>query len=272
MDERAYYELPLLTDLAMGTGVRVVRDLPYAAEGEDGPRLDLYLPAGEAGAEGFPLLIFLHGGPITAGEGRPWPKEWRVFEEYGRIAAGMGMAAAVPNVRFLGYEGLAGALGDVLQAIAFLEAEGEGYGLDLERAAVWAFSGAGMLLRPLLEVGPLPGLRAVVAFYPLLDVTHVETALEVFSEEELIAFSPLSVVESMRPQVGLFVARAGRDGPGLNRAVDSFVQRVLFSNRPLELHNVPGAGHGFDMFDDSVGTRATVGHGFRFVAARLFVA
>jgi acetyl esterase/lipase len=270
MTKMPYYERPLLTDLPAATAVSSLLDLPYTAD-NDSPRLDLYLPMQPPGGDGYPLIIFLHGGPISPGGEQPWPKEWRVFQEYGRVAAGLGLAAAVVNHRYLGYESLPLAISDVLQAVQHLEAASETHNLDLDRIALWAFSGAGMLLRPFLEEGAAPGLRALVAFYPICDLTHLEDARAVFNQDELIALSPLGVIETMRPHLSLFIARAGRDRPGLNRSIDSFVQQSLYYNRPLELHNIPGAEHGFDMFNDIPGTRATVAHAFRFITTRLLM-
>ena len=109
----------------------------------------------------------------------------------------------------------------------------------------------------------------LVAFYPLLDLTHIPQAADVFSDDELMALSPLAQIDSMPKLLPLFFARAGLDRPGLNRALDTFVKQALYHNLDLELRNLPRATHGFDMFDDSAEVQETIKRGFEFVKKEL---
>ena len=59
------------------------------------------------------------------------------------------------------------------------------------------------------------------------------------------------ISKQYQPALPLFLARAGLDRPGLNRALDTFVKQALYHNLDLEVRNLPQAGHGFDMFEDS---------------------
>jgi acetyl esterase/lipase len=174
----------------------------------------------------------------------------------------------VLNHRYIGYEGLVQAAADVQQAIRFLAANGANLGINSANFAVWAFSGAGMLLSPLLD-GGTAGLRCVVAFYPMLDLTHVRQASEVYDEQQLIALSPLAHMETMPGTLPLFLARAGLDLPGLNRALDTFVKQALYHNMDLEVRNLPRAGHGFDLLEETPAARETIAHGIEFVRSNL---
>lgn len=264
---RPFYELPLSYP-AGGGEVRVLRDIAYVAEEDSAARLDIYLPAGEAPGSGYAPLLFLHGGPLPLPGERPWPKEWRVFQDYGRLAAQNGLAGVVINHRYTGYEGLLQARADVQQALNFLAGRGSEYGLNDKKLAVWAFSGAGMLLAELLQDG-IYAPDCVIAFYPMLDLTHIPQAVEVYGEEQLMALSPLSQIDRMPQGLPMFFARAGLDRPGLNRALDTFVKQALYHNLDLELRNLPRAAHSFDMFDGSDEVQDTIARGFEFVKFKL---
>ena len=157
---------------------------------------------------------------------------------------------------------------DAGQAVTFLAEQAEKFDLNRDKLALWAFSGAGMLLRPFLS-GEYTALRGLVAFYPLLDLTHIPQAADVYSDDELIALSPLSVVDRVETALPLYVVRAGRDRPGLNRALDTFIKQALYHNLNLETRNLPQAGHGFDMLEDSAAGRMAIARGFEFAAANL---
>jgi len=266
-EKRPFYELPLGYPTEDLPEPDVLRDIAYAGDDETSPRLDIYRPRTAPPDSGFPLLIFLHGGPQLPGPGRPWPKDWRVFQDYGRLAAANGIAAAIPNHRYSSYEMLPLALQDSQTAVRFLIDESVQFGLDSDRLAVWAFSGAGMLLSPYLS-GELPGLRALAAFYPMLDLTHIEQATAAHSEQQLIALSPLSHIETLAPALPILLARAGLDRPGLNRALDTFVKQALYHNLNLEVHNLPQAGHGFDFVEqNNTAVRETIKRGMDFVSS-----
>ena len=267
--QQPFYERPLCLPVGETPGITIQRDIPYLDEDGDGDtRLDIYLPAGDTPAVGYPYLLFVPGGPVPQGSERPSPKEWRVFQDYGRLAAANGLAGVVINHRYTSYEALMLAVGDVLQARQFLAQQGSTFGLDGQRFALWAFSGAGMLISPFLR-GDVPGLQAILAFYPMLDLTHVPKALEAYSEEQLITLSPLSHIETMPRLLPVYLARAGLDRPGLNRALDTFVKQALYHNTSLELRNLPESGHGFDMLESSAEAAAAVQRGLDFVKEHL---
>jgi len=263
-ENRTFYELPLSYPTVEDGDIQVLRDIPYVGVDDPGARLDLFLPAAEAPQDGYIPLLFIHGGPLPASGERPWPKEWRVFQDYGRLAAANGMAGVVINHRYSGYEGLVQAMADVQSALLFLANKGETYHLDQEKRATWLFSGAGMLLNALLA-DDVPALDCLVAFYPLLDLIHIPQAADIYSDDELMALSPLSQIDRMPSQLPMLFARAGLDRPGLNRALDTFVKQALYHNLDLELHNLPQAAHGFDMFDDSAAVQDIIERGIEFV-------
>ena len=266
--KRPFYEFPLSYAVDDSLEIQVQRNIPYLEEDDPVARMDIYLPPGEIPSGGWAPVLFLHGGPLAASGERPWPKEWRVFQDYGILAAANGIAGVVINHRYIGYEGLVQAMADVQQAQHFLVDRGAGFGLNGQNIAVWAFSGAGMLLSALLRE-EMNTPSCLVAFYPMLDLTHIPQAADVYSDEELIALSPLSHIETIPASLPMYLARAGRDRPGLNRALDTFVKQALYHNLDLEMRNLPQATHGFDMLEETAAAQETIQHGIDFVKYQL---
>ena len=126
---------------------QVQRDIPYLEEADPAALMDIYLPDGAVPDDGHPLVLFLHGGPLPPMDERPWPKEWRIFQDYGRLAAAKGLAAVVINHRYVGYEGLVQAMSDVQQAQRFLAEKGAEYSVDAGRIARLGFFRSGHVIK-----------------------------------------------------------------------------------------------------------------------------
>ncbi len=267
-EKRPFYERPLNYP-PLSADVVVHKDIAYLGAADPIAGMDIYQPAGGTPGGGRGAVLFLHGGPLPAAGGPrhsvPWPKAWQVFQDYGKLAAANRLAGVVINHRYIGYEGLVQAISDVQTAVQFLSERGAEYGIDGGRVAVWLFSGAGMLLNPFLELE----IAALTAFYPLLDLTHVPQAAEVFTDDELIALSPLSNIDRMKGALPIYVVRAGRDRPGLNRALDTFVKQAFYHNLSLEVRNLPAAGHGFDMLEESAAGEGAIRRGVEFMKENL---
>ena len=66
-------------------------------------------------------------------------------------------------------------------------------------------------------------------------------------------------VADLRPDLPLFVARAGQDEfPHLNETLDRFLAHVLARNLPITFVNHPTAPHAFDLVDDTETSREIV--------------
>ncbi len=72
-------------------------------------------------------------------------------------------------------------------------------------------------------------------------------------------FSPINRLRRARFTVPpLFIARAGREEPGLNAAVDTFIQVAVDRKATLDFSNHPDGQHGFDVLDDNARTREII--------------
>jgi dienelactone hydrolase len=196
---------------------------------------DIYRPADREGS--LPAVIFVHG-PAPAGRR---PRESPFFAGYGRLLAGRGLAAVVPDVRYQGldnwppntmwpphvhWEGTAKGLAAVVDRIR------EQPGIDSGRTAIWAFSGGGMLTGSWLAESPA-WLQCLALTYPVLaDQTPDSTTP-----------APSDLVRPGRP---IALTRVGRERPEIQATVDRFLAHAEQVGASVEVIDVLEAGHGFD--------------------------
>lgn len=238
--------------------VEVHGDLTYGT-GENPRLLDLLCSPDQA-RRPLPVVLFIHGG-VPPGV---LPKDWGVFTSWGRLIAASGLAAVTFNHSLsfpYSEESLESGANDIDQVIAWVREHAPRFNLDAGRVALVAFSAGGPLLsRPLRE--PPECIRCVAGIYPYLG-----NPLGTASAEK---FSALTALASPSPKMPpIFLARAGRDMPMLNAAIDEFVKQALSINANIELHNHPGGEHGFDILNDDATSREIIRRAVDFVTLHL---
>jgi dienelactone hydrolase len=226
-----------------------------AGGGPEAPRVTIYRP--RSGAR-HPVLAFVPGGPVPAPAN---PSEWGIFTSYGRAAAAQGFLGVVVSHRFHEPGDVGPASARLDAALAWLTTNAAGLDADADHLAVWGFSGAGSLLAPMIRRPPR-GLCALVLFYAGLDVGS-DTLERDPSARRWSAVAAMEEVDSW--SIPLVVARAGRDAPELNAAIDRFVARALERAAPLDLLTHPAGRHGFDLFDDDDRSRDIIARAFQIV-------
>ncbi|TDQ05837.1 hypothetical protein [Labedaea rhizosphaerae] len=200
-------ELPFVLD--------VPADGVHRTEFEHG---DLYLP--EPNAEPRPTIVFVPGP--TPGDARGWP----VYVGYGRLAVHHGVHAVVAK---LGYERMdqAAQVADRLPGVlAAIRARPE----VADAVALWAFSGAGLLVDRWLAEPP-PWLRVVGLTYPVF-----------------------GAVPPLAPGLPVVLTRAELETPQRLARVDEFSA----AGGEVEVIHAVGGRHGFDLLDHTEESRAAV--------------
>jgi acetyl esterase/lipase len=232
---------------------RVRRDVVYRTVAGEGLRMDVYSPPGPP--QSRPAVVLVHGGPIP----RTGAKNMGVFVSYGEILAASGFVAVTFDHRFLSPRRLPDAREDVAEAVRHVRSEAASLDVDPGRLAVWVFSGGGPLLAAHLRGRP-PWLRAVVAYYAVLDVRKAPPgARDTLAPRGRREFSAVEALGAdARAAPPLLVARAGRDSPWLNAGVDRFVHEALAKGATLDLLAHPDGRHGFDILDDDARSRQII--------------
>ena len=244
LNKRVVYEIPGME----GNCSR--HDSVYKAVDGVELKMAVYTPNRLAAGEKTPGILFIHGGPFPS-DISLLPTEWGQYISLGQLAAASGLIGATFHHRYHGLERLNESASDVGDAIKYLRENADSFGLDPDRLCLWAVSGGGPLLAAPMRRRP-DYLKCIVAYYARLDMRGSKAAEEVLGREALVALSPVAALEEVDSlAIPIFVARAGRDDPGLNQSIDDFIATALSREVPLELHNHPQGPHAFDLLDDS---------------------
>ena len=181
------------------------------------------------------MVIFIHGGPVP--EDKTQPKDWRIFTDYGRLAASSGFVGVTFNHGFFSPAELERAQSNVEALIDHVRG-------DSDRVFLWVFSGGGPFLRAGFD-SARPYIRGLISYYAMLD-----------------AVTPKLRTGSSPP---IFIARAGNDMAQINAAVQQFMDAALTHNIEIELMNHPSGEHGFDILNDDERSRAIIRRTIEFI-------
>ena len=222
--------------------VRVKRDVVYKHDAGIELMMNIYAPTDLSGDARAPAVFFVHGGPIRS-DFMP-PTQWGVFVSYGELAAASGLVGVTFNHRLFALTDYERSQSDVAAAIDYVRSRASGLNVDVDRIALWYFSGGGPLLAPMLSDRP-DYVRCMLAFYAYLQpaATHVR---------------------SKGGDLPLFIARAGLDHERINETIDQFVQEALAGNAMLDVMNHPAGRHGFDILDDDDRSREIIARAVAF--------
>lgn len=144
--------------------VQLREGLVYAVRGDLALALDLYLP-GPTGKPA-PLVVLVHGGGWASGE------RSNMAPLAARLAA-RGFAAATVSYRLSGQARYPAAIDDVKEALRWLRANADGFGVDPARVAI-AGGSAGGQIAALVGMTSPDAVRAVVNIDGLSDFTSEE--------------------------------------------------------------------------------------------------
>jgi len=259
---------PVVLRLPGTDSVRVVSNLKYSQVSNPYLLMDVYIPPDLEQQELRPVVVFIHGGagPENA------PKDWGIFQSWGRLIAAAGMVAAVFTHRFSPppQSLLAEAAADVDCAINYLRAHAVSLHANADRIGVCAWSSGGALLSSLLKQQP-PLVRCVAAFYAMLDLQQYAPAGDATALQTLKEFSPIAALpEDATTMPPMLIARAGCDEvPMLNEALDRFTAKALAANAPITVINHPAGVHGFDNQNDDERSREIIRSAIEFMRTHL---
>ena len=207
------HELPFVLEVpATGTVIRQ----------ED---FDIYRPDG--GDHSLPAVVFVPG-PMPA-EFPARPRDWPVYAGYGRLMAGRGVIAVVPDLHYYAvgqWPQASDDLSAVIESVRALAA------VDSDRIAVWAFSAGGLLVGRWLARSP-DWLRCLALTYPMLAMPA----------------DPAAQAAAVQPGRPLVLTRVGRESASIQVTVDGFLSAAAASGTVVDVVEVPDGRHGFDLLD-----------------------
>lgn len=216
------HELTFVLDVP-STGMSVIeqaeRDM-YQPDGVDGP---------------LPAVIIVTGTSPAAYPIRP--RQWPVYQGYGRLAASRGVLGVVLDVRYHDMTEaptVAAELPGLVESVRALDI------VDENRIAVWAFSAGAMLVGHWFEESP-EWLRCLALTYPVL-----------------------SGLPPVRPGRPLVVTRVGQERPEWLAEVDKLV-----ASGAVHVIDVPDGQHGFDGLDHTEQSRSAVTEAADYVVGQL---
>lgn len=143
--------------------IRIEKDLNYCSRTDRSGRCDVYLPSHSAPANGYPVVVVVHGGGWISGD------KWTV-EGYSRALARSGIAAVTSNYRLAPEHKFPAQVDDVRQVLIWVKQNAERYSWNPQRVGMFGYSAGGHLtsLVSALADEPLP-VRATASAWPVED-------------------------------------------------------------------------------------------------------
>jgi acetyl esterase/lipase len=241
--------------------VGVVSDVVYKVADDEALVFDVYTPVEEAPEAGYPLVI------ITAGDTPPppftLPKDWRVYQDWGRLMAASGMVAVVGGHRIAVPQpaNRANALEDIQDMIAYVRDHASEYNINPDKLCIMAFSAQ----VPPAMVAALQGtpdyVACAVAYYGVMELPG--NVYKPYSPVNFIETEPVEELPS------ILLAKAGFDAARINFSIEKFVEIAEERGADLTLLEHPEGQHAFDLRDDDDTSRAIMADTIAFLQAHL---
>jgi dienelactone hydrolase len=221
------YRLP-----AMET-VIVKKDVVYKTVDGASLKMDVYYPPQMGKSDKLPLVIFNNGvGALEI-------PQWRVYQDWARLAAASGLIAvnyqSRPNNAFKDSEDL----------LEYLRQNASTLQIDENRIGIWTCSANVNVGLPLAMQANRPYIRCAVIYYGMANV------------------------QTFRQNLPLLIVRAGQDSYSLNKAIDEFVKNALARELNLEFVNYLEGQHAFDILDDNDRSRRIIKQTLDFLTTHL---
>jgi acetyl esterase/lipase len=232
--------------------------------------LDLHVPDGAR--QPAPVVIWIHGGGYSSGDRRYLPPTLEPGSVFAALT-GAGMACATVDYRLRREAGWPAQRDDVAAAIGYLRARAGEYGLDMARLGTLGESAGGQLA--LMTGLTSPGVRAVVAWYPLTDFGLLAGPAPVMARRSLgrslqdfpdvlTDASPVTHVTSAAPPALLVHGDQDQALPAVHS--ERYHEALVAAGVESVCRIVPGADHCFEGYADVAGL---IAESVSFLASRL---
>jgi len=217
-----------------GTGFRLYPDLVYVPEGGKGQDLDVYVPDGAAPADGWPTVIYAHGGAFIMGD----KADAGSSLDYALMALDNGFAMVSVNYRLAGMDHIDLEIDDVWAALRWVAENAGSFGLDAGKLAfLGASAGASLTSAVAGKAGGGPGVIATIsvsgAFHASKSADYLDANTPPFyvahgTKDSAVSFSVAEAFRAALEKAGVphvFMAVEGADHCRPND--DPSIYRVL---------------------------------------------
>ena len=221
-------------------GVSVRKNVIYKKVATENYKLDIYEPEIKSQSP-LPLVLFVHGAIPENLEHNP--KEWKGFQDLGRLAALNGFVGITFEYR-ASENNEAAAMEDLQDVIKFVTRNQLAHSGDTERIHLMMFSWGGRLLSRMVSYNN-PAIKSYLVFYGLVE--------------------PLQSNVDPKNCPPIMLVRAGLDRPDVLTRTAEFVRNAINANLPLQLINYPLGHHGFEIIDNNDTSRGIIDQAFLFL-------
>ena len=265
MAEGEFYTLQIPVPTPKQEEFIVHKDLAYLDDGDQRTRADIYLPVEEN--KDNPAVIFVHGGPIP--EDFPMARDWKMFQSYGSLVTGAGLAGVVFNHRFNHLNDLEKATKDISATINFVRKNADKYTIDKNNICLWFFSGGGSFVPHFISEKP-KWLKCMVMYYQTIGADVWVSWDEKVSDSQRTSLDPIPLLEVKSDwSPAFFIAEAGLDNAELNAGIRKFALSAIENGWKVEYLNHPTGPHGFDIHSNDKRAREIIFRTISFLNEQL---
>jgi len=245
--------------------VRIQRDVEYHSTDAGARTMDVYHPSGAPRDARTPAVVIVEGYSDVGYEAFTGCK----FKDTGSCISWAQLMAAsgLVAITYTNREPAA----DLQELLRHVRQNAASLGVDEHRIGVWASSGNVPLALSVLMEHDKDFVKCAVLCYPFtLDLEGSSAVAEAAATWKFANPVAGKSVADLRPDLPLFVARAGQDEfPHLNETLDRFLAHAVARNLPITFVNHPAAPHAFDLVDDTETSREIVRQILAFLRFRL---
>jgi acetyl esterase/lipase len=259
LEKRVIYELPGMQEIPR-------RTIVYGSEGNIPLAMDIYYPPASPATSELPAVIFVMGYPNSVVLERFGMKlkDSGQYVSWGQLAAASGVIAIT-------YETTQPEK-DVYSVLAHARQNAKELRIDSNRMGLWACSGNVPAALSVLAAAST-NIKCSVLYYGVMFEWDGSDEMEALATRYGSVYPcKAESVESLSPDIPLFVVRTGADNPHLNKSIEHFVCEATRRNLPLTFVNYAGGQHGFDLENDTGSSREIIRHTLAFLQEHLFKA
>ena len=226
-------ERPVVYQIPGMEKVQVKKGVVYKTVNDTSLALDIYYPPGFDNKTKLPLVIFVNGAGI------PDIPNWRVYQDWAKLAAVSGLIA-------INYQSRPGrSFMDSDELIAYVRSHADALHVNANRIGLWCCSANVTVGLPILMQADRTYLKCGVVYYGSAQL------------------------ESMRTDLPILYVRSGLDGANINLGIEHTIRHMVEVECDLTYIQYAEGQHAFDILDDTDRSRQIIRQTIEFFTYNL---